>query len=464
MTLTKSWRLTRIYARGIGDALSAHRPPNIPPLGNHKIMQGSRESLTQTTLNQASPATYIHATLPKQPTKPTTPITPKTKRRRSWASDTDRYNSNTADGDISEQEHARPNSDVFGSPLTTPTRSHHTQSNPQGNSRHTETHGTLRTKILKYLQDTLTTTKELFTLTGQNFAMDNHIPVLAANLYKTITGQQNPTTSHQDSPISEALKSLTEEVKRIAAKVDQQQPPRNQSPNPGLSASAHNPENARAKSYADAATSQKTNPPMATNPWSKAPTNPSKAHHPTCLAIVFDSTPPPDSRRDEATTVQDINASLTSKGAPLDLKITAIKWNTQGNCIAFTRTDQTAAAVLPFTSELPNVIAPGHNGQVREDKKWFKVEIQNVRTDAYDYNGSGIYTPQTIHQHLREVNPEYAALNVVILPRWIRPENELTNQPYSSVVFAVDSFDQHAHFLRLAKTMAAFGRLATTCE
>ena len=68
-------------------------------------------------------------------------------------------------------------------------------------------------KILKHLQDALTTTKELFTLTGQNFAVDDHIPVLAANLYKTITGQQNPTTSHQDSLISEALKSLTEEVK-----------------------------------------------------------------------------------------------------------------------------------------------------------------------------------------------------------------------------------------------------------
>ena len=91
----------------------------------------------------------------------------------------------------------------------------------------------------------------------------------------------------------------------------------------------------------------------------------------------------------------------------------------QGNCIAFTRTDQTAAAVLPFASELPNVIAPGHNGQVREDKKWFKVEIRNVRTGAFDYNGSGIYTPQMIHQHLREVNPEYAALSVVMLPRRI---------------------------------------------
>ena len=81
-----------------------------------------------------------------------------------------------------------------------------------------------------------------------------------------------------------------------------------------------------------------------------------------------------------------------------------------------------------------------------------------------DYNSSGIYTLQTIYQHLRKVNPEYTALNIVMLPQWVRPENELTNQPYFSVVFAVDSFDQHAHFPRTAKIIATFGRLATTHE
>jgi len=132
---------------------------------------------------------------------------------------------------------------------------------------------------------------------------------------------------------------------------------------------------------------------MITNLWPKVPTNPSKAHHPMCLAIVFDSTPPPDSRRDKATTVQDINTFLTFKGTLSDLKITAIKWNTQGNCIEFTRTDQTAATVLLFASELPNVIASGHNGQVRKDKKWFKIEIWNVRMGTCDYNSLNIYTP-----------------------------------------------------------------------
>ena len=246
--------------------------------------------------------------------------------------------------------------------------------------------------------------------------MDDHIPVLVANLYKTITGQQNSTTSYQDFLILEALKSLTKEINQVVAKVDQQQPPHNQPPNPGLSTSAYNPENACAKSYTNTATSQKTSLPMTTNPQSKALINPRKAHYPIYLPIVFNSILLLNSRRNKATIVQNINVSLTSKGAFLDLKIIAIKWNTQENCIVFTRTNQTATVVFSFTSELPNVIALGYNGQVREDKKWFKVEIQNVKTGACNYNSSCIYIPQIIHQHLCKVNPKYTALNVIILP------------------------------------------------
>ena len=146
---------------------SVHIVAPIPPPSNHKITQGSRESSTQANSNQPSPATHIHATLPKQSTKPTTPVTPKARRRRSWATDTDRYDSDIADGDVSEKEYVRVGSDVFDSPLTTPTRSYHFQSSPQGNSGHTETHGALRAKILEHLQGALTTTKKLFTLTGK---------------------------------------------------------------------------------------------------------------------------------------------------------------------------------------------------------------------------------------------------------------------------------------------------------
>jgi len=70
------------------------------------------------------------------------------------------------------------------------------------------------------------------------------------------------------------------------AKVDQQQPLHNQPPNPGLSASIYNPENACTKSYADIATSYKTNLLMATNIQPKALTNPSKIHYPTWMEYL----------------------------------------------------------------------------------------------------------------------------------------------------------------------------------
>lgn len=166
-----------------------------------------------------------------------------------------------------------------------------------------------------------------------------------------------------------------------------------------------------------------------------------KAHHPAWMVICFDELIPTAQWRNETNIIQDINVHLQQPGAPTHLKITAIRWNTQGNCVISTRSDQRAMEVLPYATNLPNVIAPGHQGQVHENKKWFKIEITNVRTGARDFEGKGAYSPQTIHEHLRENNPKYAKLNVVMLPRWVRPESEIANQAYSSVVFAVDSFD-----------------------
>ena len=209
----------------------------------------------------------------------------------------------------------------------------------------------LRAKTLEHLQDALTTTKRLFTLTGKNFAVDDHIPVLTANLYKTITGQQNPTPTHQDSPISEALRSLTKEVKRIAVKVDQQQPPRNQSPNPGLSTSIHNLENARPMpTLLQARRLTNPQPPLpGPKPWPTQARLTIQCFWPLSLTPPY----PPDSRRNEATIVQNINISLTSQGTLSDLKIIAIKWNIQGNCIAFTR-----IATIQWT--LFNNVTPYH--------------------------------------------------------------------------------------------------------
>jgi len=67
-------------------------------------------------------------------------------------------------------------------------------------------------------------TKKFFILTGKNFAIDDYIPALTANPYRAITGQHNFTPTYQDFLISEALRSLTEEIKQITAKINQNQP------------------------------------------------------------------------------------------------------------------------------------------------------------------------------------------------------------------------------------------------
>ena len=63
----------------------------------------------------------------------------------------DRYDSDTANEEVSKQKYVRPNSDIFNSLLITPIYSYHTQSNLQENSRHKEVYGILRNKILKHL-------------------------------------------------------------------------------------------------------------------------------------------------------------------------------------------------------------------------------------------------------------------------------------------------------------------------
>lgn len=68
-------------------------------------------------------------TLLKQFMKSTTLITPKIKKHRSYLSDIDKYDSNIANENVSEQEYIRSNSDMFNSSLTTPIHFYHTQNN-----------------------------------------------------------------------------------------------------------------------------------------------------------------------------------------------------------------------------------------------------------------------------------------------------------------------------------------------
>jgi len=38
----------------------------------------------------------------------------------------------------------------------------------------------------------------------------------------------------------------------------------------------------------------------------------------------------------------------------------------------------TAADILPYTEGITNTIIPGATGIIKENKKWFKIEINNI--------------------------------------------------------------------------------------
>jgi len=118
------------------------------------------------------------------------------------------------------------------------------------------------------------------------------------------------------------------------------------------------------------------------------------------------------------------------------------------------RSDQCAADLLIFSNVLPCIIAPGHSGLAREDKKWYKIEIAGICTGLQD-GVKGVFPSQQIHSHLCKNNPEYAKASIALLPRWICPPTELGTQGYSSVVFAVDDKNQHMHLLKNVRTLAA---------
>ena len=140
------------------------------------------------------------------------------------------------------------------------------------------------------------------------------------------------------------------------------------------------------------------------------------------------------------------------------MKVTAIRWNPQGNCVLYTRSDQQALDLLIFSNILPSIIAPGHNGLAREDKKWYKIEIAGIQTGLQD-GIKGTFSSQQIHSYLCENNLEYAKTNVTLLPRWTQPPIELGTQGFFSIVFAVDDKDQHIHLLKNVHTLAAWGRI-----
>ncbi|KAJ6522103.1 Endonuclease/exonuclease/phosphatase, partial [Mycena vulgaris] len=198
-------------------------------------------------------------------------------------------------------------------------------------------------------------------------------------------------------------------------------------------------------------------PQQAPAPPKKVITNPLSAHHPSRLVVQI---PPdgvkPEDRPDPMQLTRGINARLAANAAAKHLVVVSTKWNAHGNCIVLTRSDQTAAELAKHADLFKDLISRGRPSIVRVDTKWIKIQVNNVRTGALD-TIPGIYNSETLDAELRASNPEYAALKIVMPPRWMRAPEELVGMARSSIVFAVEDEEQAQRLLLEVKSMAAFG-------
>jgi hypothetical protein len=196
----------------------------------------------------------------------------------------------------------------------------------------------------------------------------------------------------------------------------------------------------------------------------KIPNNPNSSHHPSRLVAQFLPKGIPDNLRpDPSNIVASINAALAPNQASKHLKVVAANFNAQGNLILSTRADQTANELLKFREAfLPLLTGIGNTSEVqlREDKKWFKIQVDAVNTSAISITNQRIQlSADAVHEELLSCNPQYAGLQDTLTskPRWLRSEEELTTTPRSSLVFATTD-EQAARLILKQKYLAAFGR------
>ena len=203
-------------------------------------------------------------------------------------------------------------------------------------------------------------------------------------------------------------------------------------------------------------------------PAAPPPSNPNRAHHPTRLIIQF----LPDingqrltiaERMESLEIVEAVNRALAKNSDSAHLKIVAASYNHQGNLIVSTRGDQTAAQLTPYIHLFKDEIARGRQIQAREDKQWYKIQVDGVNTASVKIDGSrGIHSPESTHLELCACNPAYeqAEEKIMLKPRWMRSEDETRRNVRSSVVFAVDC-EETAKRILAGQTLAAFGRHCT---
>ena len=196
----------------------------------------------------------------------------------------------------------------------------------------------------------------------------------------------------------------------------------------------------------------------------KISSNPNSSHHPSRLVAQFLPKGIPDTMRpDPSNIVANINTALSHNQASRHLKVVAASFNSQGNLIISTRADQTASDLLKFQEVLQpvlNNLGDSNEVQLREDKKWFKIQVDAVSTHSISITNQHILrSAESVHEELLTCNPQYAQLQSTLSakPRWLRAEEELDTTPRSSLVFATTD-EEAARKILKQKYLAVFGR------
>jgi hypothetical protein len=194
------------------------------------------------------------------------------------------------------------------------------------------------------------------------------------------------------------------------------------------------------------------------------PTNPNSSHHPSRLVAQFLPTGIPENLRpDPSKIVTELNSAISSKHPGKPVKIVAASFNTQGNLILSTRSDQTASELIKYRDTILPVlsnISDTHQIELREDSKWFKIQIDAVNTSYISIGNERLpIVAEAVHEELLACNPQYALMidSIVSKPRWLRSKEELLTNHRSSLVFA-STDETSARLLLKHRSLAAFGK------
>jgi hypothetical protein len=280
------------------------------------------------------------------------------------------------------------------------------------------------------------------------------------------------TTNYQLKPIFTGIEDLQKMVVQMAGKLDKVTSQAHSQSDKSLQGSIHTttrntsitPEVHALHPIAPARNPQSAKQTVVPSKETATPRNPSSSHHPSRLVVQFlPNGLPVDRRLDPSEIVSRLNTDLASKSKSTHMKVVAANFNNQGNLIISTRSDQTAAELLKFQDEFtPSLALLGGNRDftLREDKKWFKVQIDGVNTSSFSIGNERVAnSAEAIQNELLTCNPLYAKFQnlIVAKPRWLRTSEELLSTPRSSLVFALTD-ESAARQLLYHRSLAAFGR------